>query len=147
MNSARLMLDPKTRNELWRRVFEAIEAYTTKVDTVRVTPELNPEKIRSLLEHFDFSKPVDPLEAANFVIDALWQYQIHTPHPRYFGLFNPAPTTISIAADTGAITRWPLRPNSTSSVPSAAGLVSSKPRAFLPPGALKRTIPPCSQRW
>jgi glutamate/tyrosine decarboxylase-like PLP-dependent enzyme len=29
----------------------------------------------------------------------LWQYQVHTPHPKYFGLFNPAPTTMSIAAD------------------------------------------------
>ncbi len=99
MHSARLMLDPKTRNELWRRVIEAIEAYATKVDAARVTPELNPGKIRSLLEPFDFSQPVDPLEAANFVIDALWQYQTHTPHPRYFGLFNPSPTTMGIAAD------------------------------------------------
>ena len=26
--------------------------------------------------------------------------QVHTNHPRYFGLFNPAPTTLGIAADT-----------------------------------------------
>ena len=34
------------------------------------------------------------------MVHNLWQYQTHTPHPRYFGLFNPAPTTMGIAADT-----------------------------------------------
>ncbi len=93
------MLEERTRVELWRRVTDAIEAYAIKVDARRVTPELDPVKIRSLLKPFDFSKPFDPLEAANFIIEALWQYQTHTPHPRYYGLFNPAPTTMGIAAD------------------------------------------------
>jgi glutamate/tyrosine decarboxylase-like PLP-dependent enzyme len=99
MNSA-LMLDAQTRAKLWQRLVGAIEAYAAKVETVRVTPELDPEKIRLLLRPFDFSQPVDPLEAADFVIEALWKYQTHTPHPRYYGLFNPAPTTMGIAADT-----------------------------------------------
>ncbi len=99
MHSAHLMLEPETRTRLWQRVIEAIEDYATKIESVRVTPDLNPEKIRALIEPFDFSRPVEPLEAANFVINALWEYQTHTPHPRYFGLFNPAPTTMGIAAD------------------------------------------------
>lgn len=94
------MIEGRTRAELWRRITEAIEAYAAQVDSGRVTPELNPEKIRSLLEPLDFSKPVEPLQAINFVIDGLSRYQTHTPHPRYYGLFNPAPTTMGIAADT-----------------------------------------------
>ncbi len=93
------MLEDRTRAELWRLLIEAIEGYAAKVQTVRVTPELNPEKIRSLLKPFDFADPVDPLEALDFVVKGLWQYQTHTPHPRYYGLFNPAPTTMGIAAD------------------------------------------------
>ena len=99
MNSNRLMLEPEARAELWRRVTQAIEDYAAQVDTGRVTPELNPEKIRSLLRPLDFSKPLDPIEATNFVIESLSRFQTHTPHPRYYGLFNPAPTTMGIAAD------------------------------------------------
>jgi glutamate/tyrosine decarboxylase-like PLP-dependent enzyme len=65
-----------------------------------VTPEaLDPEKIRELLAPFDFARPVDPLEALDFAVESLWRHQVHTPHPRYFGLFNPAPATLGIAAD------------------------------------------------
>lgn len=93
------MLDAHTRAELWRRAIEAIEDYTAKVHASRVTPELNPEKIRGLLEAFDFSNPVAPLEALDFAVKGLWQFQTHTPHPRYYGLFNPAPATMGVAAD------------------------------------------------
>ena len=77
-----------------------IEEYAKKVDYHRVTPELEPGKIRALLRHFDFREPVDPLKALDFAAENLWRYQTHTPHPRYYGLFNPAPTTMGIAADT-----------------------------------------------
>ncbi|MGH9902662.1 MAG: pyridoxal phosphate-dependent decarboxylase family protein, partial [Pyrinomonadaceae bacterium] len=33
------------------------------------------------------------------VVAGLREHQVHTTHPRYFGLFNPAPTTMGIAAD------------------------------------------------
>jgi glutamate/tyrosine decarboxylase-like PLP-dependent enzyme len=100
MSLSPLMLESQTRAELWQRLIEAIETYVTRIDAHRVTPELNPEKIRSMLKRFDFEKPVEPLEALSFAVENLWQYQTHTPHPRYFGLFNPAPTTMGIAADT-----------------------------------------------
>ncbi len=93
------MLEAARRQELWRRLAGAIENYAQKVETHRVTPELDPAAIRALLARFDFCAPVDPLEALDFLVENLWKYQTHTPHPRYYGLFNPAPTTVSIAAD------------------------------------------------
>lgn len=100
MSTPPLMPDPPVRARLWQRVLEAVEDYAEKLDTHRVTPELDPEKIRALLRRFDFQAPVDPLEALDFAVENLWRYQTHTPHPRYYGLFNPAPTTMGIAADT-----------------------------------------------
>ncbi len=94
------MLDEPRRQELWKRVTGAIENYAMKLDAHRVTPELDPGAIRALLARFDFSAPTDPLEALDFLVEGLWKYQTHTPHPRYYGLFNPAPTTMSIAADS-----------------------------------------------
>ncbi len=93
------MLTKEKRLELWHRVFDAIEAYLEDVAGGRVTPELDPKGIRGLLKPFDFEKPIEPLEAVDFVVESLRKYQTHTPHPRYYGLFNPAPTAMGIAAD------------------------------------------------
>jgi glutamate/tyrosine decarboxylase-like PLP-dependent enzyme len=94
-----LMLDAKTRARLWRQLVNAIETYATKLETSRVTPPLDPSKVRAMLARFDFSAPVDALEALDFLVEGLWKFQTHTPHPRYYGLFNPAPTTMGIAGD------------------------------------------------
>jgi len=94
-----LMLDAQTRARLWGRLTDAIEAYATKLETGRVTPPLDPVKLRAALSRFDFSAPVDAFEALDFLVEGLWKYQTHTPHPRYYGLFNPAPTTMGIAGD------------------------------------------------
>ena len=95
----KMSLDKQTRIELWQQVFQNIETYIEKVHQARVAPEMNPDEIRSLLSNIDFTRPLDPREAIDFVVNGLWKYQVHTPHSRYFGLFNPAPTTMSIAAD------------------------------------------------
>jgi glutamate/tyrosine decarboxylase-like PLP-dependent enzyme len=97
-----LMLDGETRDALWRRLIEAIERYTAGVGEARVAPGLNlegVEEIRAALAPFDFERPVPALEALDFAVEGLWKWQVHTPHPRYFGLFNPAPATLGIAAD------------------------------------------------
>ena len=94
-----LLLEAEARSELWRRLIEAIEAYTAGVGEARVAPELAPDAIREALAPFDFERPMPPLEALDFAVAGLWRWQVHTPHPRYFGLFNPAPATMGIAAD------------------------------------------------
>jgi glutamate/tyrosine decarboxylase-like PLP-dependent enzyme len=95
----KLSLDNQTRIELWQQIVEAIESYMSEVHRGGVAPEANPEEIRSLLGPIDFKKPLEPRDAVDFVVQGLWNNQVHTPHPRYFGLFNPAPTTMGIAAD------------------------------------------------
>ena len=94
-----LMLDAETRARLWRQLVNAIETYATKLESGRVTPPLDPVKLRALLSRFDFSAPMDAFEALDFLVEGLWKFQTHTPHPRYYGLFNPAPTTMGIAGD------------------------------------------------
>lgn len=98
--STSLLLDASVRSRLWRRIAEVVESYITGVDRQRVAPELSPRKLRALLNACDFEQPMDPMEAVDFAARGLTEYQVHTPHSRYFGLFNPAPTTMGIAADT-----------------------------------------------
>ncbi|HEX8097718.1 MAG TPA: aminotransferase class V-fold PLP-dependent enzyme [Pyrinomonadaceae bacterium] len=96
---SKLLLGEDERQRLWRLLFEVIEDYTKRVGEARVAPELDLQALRSFLKPFDFGQSVEPLEAVRRVAEGLWQYQVHTPHPRYFGLFNPAPTSASIAGD------------------------------------------------
>jgi glutamate/tyrosine decarboxylase-like PLP-dependent enzyme len=94
-----LELDHPTRVNLWQDFAEILERYFARVHETSVAPDVIPEEIRARLKPFDFSQPLDPRETVNLAVESLWNYQVHTPHPRYFGLFNPAPTTMGIVGD------------------------------------------------
>lgn len=94
-----LMLDEAARKQLWTDLISAIEEYIEQVRTLTVSPPLEPENVRRFVRSFDFSKPINPGEALRKVVEGMRQYQVHTPHPMYYGLFNPAPSTMGIAAD------------------------------------------------
>ncbi len=94
-----LMLEQAARVALWQRVIAEIEAYAGEVGELPVSVTPDPVALRARLAPFDFMRAVPPQDAVAFVVAALKQTQVHTPHPRYFGLFNPAPTTMGIAAD------------------------------------------------
>ena len=95
-----LLLERAERAGLWDRLIAILEDYVAGVHRLRVTPELDPQRLRDLLAPYDFHEPVPALEALDFAAAGLRRFQVHTPHPRYFGLYNPAPTTMGIAADT-----------------------------------------------
>ena len=94
-----LTLPAETRGELWQRLVEAIEKYTSEVKDAAVAPAVDVEAFRDRLSAVDFGQPMEPLAALDFAVQGLWRGQVHTPHPRYFGLFNPAPATMGIAGD------------------------------------------------
>jgi len=94
-----LLLDARDRERLWGRMAQIAENYIETLSSRRVTPKLDPMRIRALLEPFDFTSARDPVDALEFAATALTEFATHTPHPRYFGLFNPAPTTMGAAAD------------------------------------------------
>ncbi|HWG38389.1 MAG TPA: pyridoxal-dependent decarboxylase [Terriglobales bacterium] len=98
-SSSDLALDPVQRLQLWQRLATEIERYMRQVAGARVAPQLDPGALAASLEQFDFAQPMPAIEALASAVEGLWQHQVHTPHPRYFGLFNPAPTTMGIAAD------------------------------------------------
>jgi glutamate/tyrosine decarboxylase-like PLP-dependent enzyme len=95
-----LHLDGDQRQALWHEVVEQISRFEENVQQAAVAPRLQPQAMRALLDGVDFHTPQPPLEAVRFVVDALWCNQVHSPHPRYFGLFNPAPATMGVVADT-----------------------------------------------
>lgn len=94
-----LLLEETERAALWRQLTATIENHINRVSELPVAPEIDAVEIRSRLSTFDFAEPLTPLAALDFAAQNLREFQVHTPHPRYFGLFNPAPTTMGIAAD------------------------------------------------
>jgi glutamate/tyrosine decarboxylase-like PLP-dependent enzyme len=94
-----LLLDEPTRASLWTTLIAEIERYLQSVEQLPVSPNLDAPAIRSLAESFTFEHPLPPDEALRSIAAALTRDQVHTPHPNYYGLFNPASTTMSIAAD------------------------------------------------
>ncbi len=96
---ATLQLEPDVRAALWQRLSEIIEGYAAGIDARPVTVDVSPEEVRKLLATADFSRPLVPLDALTLAAEGLARTQVHPAHPRYFGLFNPAPTTMGIVGD------------------------------------------------
>jgi len=92
-------LTSEQRAELFTELLPELEKYYSRTAELRVTPPLDPEEIRRYVRKADFSHPVEIKEAASRVTGALRKYIVHTPHPRYYGLFNPRPNFPSIVAD------------------------------------------------
>jgi glutamate/tyrosine decarboxylase-like PLP-dependent enzyme len=64
-----------------------------------VTPTLNLADFRSELADFDFRTPRPLGELLSWTIAQMEHGLVHVTHPRYFGLFNPAPTFPAQCAD------------------------------------------------
>ena len=90
---------PAERKKVWNYLVEKLERHYSDVSSLRVTPPLNPEEVRDYCS-VDFNTPVRPYDAIDFVTAGLDQYIVHTPHPGYYGLFNPRPAFAGIMADT-----------------------------------------------
>ena len=94
-----LELSAEKRDAVWRELVRVIEGYIADVDSLRVTPPLDPDALRKELAAKSFATPMDAVEAVRYAADSLTNSQVHTPHAMYYGLFNPAPTFMGIAAD------------------------------------------------
>jgi aromatic-L-amino-acid/L-tryptophan decarboxylase len=69
-----------------------------------VTPTLNLAAFRDELASFDFRTPQPLEDLLSWTIAQMEQGLVHVTHPRYFGLFNPAPTFPAQCADRIAAT-------------------------------------------
>ncbi len=87
------------RQQLLTQLLPQLEDYYAHTRDLRVSPELDPEKIREIVRHFDFQEPLEAGAAVDAVVENLRTYQVHVPHPMYFGLYNPRTNFPSILAD------------------------------------------------
>src|ERR1700722_2391198 len=104
-----------------------------------VTPDLDLGDFKSELADFDFRRPRPLGELLSWTIDKMEHGLVHVTHPRYFGLFNLAPTFPAQSADRIAGAFNPQLATSTTSpvaVEIEAHVIRSVARrAGLPPEA------------
>lgn len=89
--------DRATRDALWRRAGELIEAHISRVcddPDAPIVPERHLPSAHGLLD-----APIEPLALLERVAAALESGIVHVDHPRYFGLFNPAPAPLAVLGD------------------------------------------------
>ena len=77
----------------------ALAEARARVAAGSVTPRIAFDDFRRELAGFDFVCPRDLGQAVAWVIDGLERSVVHLTNPRYFGLFNPAPTFPAECAD------------------------------------------------
>jgi glutamate/tyrosine decarboxylase-like PLP-dependent enzyme len=77
----------------------ALAAAHARVVDGRVTPRLDRSAVRTKLIGFDFAAPRPLEEVISWVIAQMEDGIVHFTHPRYLGLFNPAPTFPAQCAD------------------------------------------------
>jgi glutamate/tyrosine decarboxylase-like PLP-dependent enzyme len=102
-----LLPDAEERAELWSEVVAQAEAYFVDVESLPVAPTLDQAELVALLDTFSFDEPGPRIDVLRRFTLELKKHQVHTPHPCYFGLFNPAPAFMGILGDCIAATLNP----------------------------------------
>jgi glutamate/tyrosine decarboxylase-like PLP-dependent enzyme len=97
--SKNLDLTPEERVKTFELVLEKINFYFEHVTELKASNTASREEILKYLSVIDFNHPLSSVQAIEFVTRGLDKYQVHTPHPSYYGLFNPAATAMGVAAD------------------------------------------------
>jgi len=90
-------LKPEEREILWQKLTTVFEQYYQNTESIPVTPKLNKEEIQQFIINREIHTPIDAL---NHVTDGLTKYAVHTPHPMYYGLYNPRSSFAGIVGDT-----------------------------------------------
>ncbi len=76
-----------------------LAAASARVPEGEVTPTFDIVRFRDELSAFDFGVPWSATDLLPWTIAQMEHGLVHVNHPRYFGLFNPAPTAPSQWAD------------------------------------------------
>ncbi|MBO0806719.1 MAG: aminotransferase class V-fold PLP-dependent enzyme [Actinobacteria bacterium] len=84
------------RKALLHAMADQIDAYLTEAGDIGAGRPVPPQAVQEALASFDFDRPVAAADALDLAASALRQLQPHSAHPRYFGLFESAPTTMGV---------------------------------------------------
>lgn len=82
---------PDERHALQMFLARILETSREAIREASVTPKMDLERLSADLSRFTFTRPVPLVELLPWVVRQLREGIVQITHPRYFGLFNPAP--------------------------------------------------------
>ena len=91
-------MNKQQRADAWRTCITMLEGFYANTGALPASAETDRQALKSELVS-GFEQTLDLEEALNHVVGGLTKHAVHTPHPGYFGLFNPRPNFPSILAD------------------------------------------------
>ncbi len=94
-----LNLTQEKRKELLGYLLPELEHYYVHTESLKVTPDLDLEKVIESVRSQNLDSPTGDLEALKSVLSGMKKHTVHTPHPMYFGLYNPRSNFAGILAD------------------------------------------------
>ncbi len=92
-------LNPTERAAINQEVFQSLETFFENTKYFSVAGQLNIEEVQAYAQQYDLKESVDPMTVIATAIEGLKKYAVHSPHPKYFGLFNPRASFLSTIAD------------------------------------------------
>lgn len=99
-------LSPEERQQVMLHTLKSLEDYYQNTRQRTVSPSLDIQRIQQQAQ-VDFDNGLSGTEAVDHVIESLEQFAVQTPHPSYFGLYNPRANFASILGDLIAATYNP----------------------------------------
>jgi glutamate/tyrosine decarboxylase-like PLP-dependent enzyme len=126
---AGLFCTPEERLRWDNALTEALREARQSVAAGRVAPAVTADVFRARLAAYDFSDARPLSETIAWVIEQMTQGLVQVTHPRYFGLFNPAPSLPAELADRISGSFNPQLATSTTS-PAAIEIERHVVRAF-----------------
>ena len=129
----------ETRHALEDRLTRALADADGRVREGPVTPDFDPGRFAAELHAIDFAHPRPLADLCDWSIEQLAHGTVHMTHPRYLGLFNPAPSFPAQCADRIVAALNPQLATATTS-PAAIAIEAHVTRALaaragLPDGA------------
>lgn len=89
---------------LWQSLIDGINAHLDGATGTPTISPLNEVAVKELIATFDFQHPLNASDALDLAIRGLRDLQPNNRSPRYFGLFDGAPTTMAIVGEVLAAT-------------------------------------------
>ncbi len=128
MSGALFPPDPVTRDAEDRLTARLAEA-DRRVRAGKAVPDFDRAAFDAALAAMDFAQPRSLAELCDWTIEQLEHGVVHMTHPRYLGLFNPAPSLPARLADRIVTTFNPQLATATTS-PAAVAIEAHVTRAF-----------------
>lgn len=90
---------PDEQRRILDHVADLVIRHGAAIGDRPVTGGADRRTILDRLSGFDPEAPADPAEVVDRLVALLGDGMVHTGHPRYFGLFNPAPSFMGIVGE------------------------------------------------